>query len=211
MKKTFLSGLIVSGLLLLVLPVAAQHPLTSEQLAKAHKKAVSETTMYQKKGFRVYHASESMQKQIENFYKDTYREYKPGERVYVWAMGLGKAPSPAGAVQDALNQAKKHIPALIMMYFNSWTSANSSLSEKDKKLLMNAIGKAEGNITKKIMAQSPDKTLALVKQKKGNYQAAVRILYKQIPLRKTAREEIKKELRKTTDWSENKMDNLLHF
>ncbi|UBM62526.1 hypothetical protein LA303_00755 [Candidatus Sulfidibacterium hydrothermale] len=211
MKKFFFSGLILSVFLLSGFPVMAQHPLTQEQLTKAHKKAVSETAMYQKKGFKVYSSSQSMQNLIENFYKDTYREYKPGERVYVWAMGLGKGASPTTAIQNASKQAKKHIPALIMMYFNSWTSANSSLSENDKKQVMSAIRQAQGNITQKLMSRPPDKSIVFIKQKKGQYQAAVRVLYKQLPLRETAREEIKKVLRKTTGWSESKMDDLLHF
>jgi flavin-binding protein dodecin len=189
----------------------AQHPLSQPQKARAHKKAMAETLMYKKKNFRVVNTSKSMQALIEGFYQDVYQEYKPGQRVYVWAMGLAKAPTQEKAIHNALAQAKKHIPGLMLMYFNSWTSANSELSGTDKKLLTNAINQSKEGLTHRIMASSPDKQINLVKSKKGQYQAAVRVLYKQLPLRNIARFQIKKELKRTTQWSEKKMDRLLHF
>ncbi len=212
MKRTFLPRLILLFLALTgFTTVVAQHALTASQLATARKKADAETTMYRKKGFRVAHSSKDMHTLIENFYKDVYRENKPGERVYLWAMGTGKASSQAGAEEQALHQAKKHFPGLILMYFNSWISTNKNLSEGDKKLLTQAINNAKNSISGKIMAMLPDKQLTFVKEKKGQYQAAVRVLYKQFPLRELARKEIKKQLRKTTSWPESKMDRLLHF
>ncbi len=212
MKRTFLPRLILIFLALTgFTTVVAQHALTASQLAAARKKADAETTMYRKKGFRVVHSSQDMHTLIENFYKDVYRENKPDQRVYLWAMGTGKAASQAGAEKQALNHAKKHFPGLILMYFNSWTSTNKNLSERDKKLLTTAINNAKNSITGKIMAMPPDKQLTFIREKKGQYQAAVRVLYKQLPLRELARKEIKKQLRKTTSWSESKMDRLLHF
>ena len=203
--------ILISFSLIMSISAIAQHPLTAQQKARAHKKAVAETFMYKKKGFKVYGSSANMQILIEGFYQHVYKEYKPGQRVYVWAMGLGKASTAADAVNIALQKAKKHIPGLMMMYFNSWTSANSKLSGNDKKLIMKAISNAENGITNRIMARNPDKSISLIKNKKGQYQAAVRVLYKQFPLRGLARNEIKKNLRKTTNWSESKMDQLLHF
>ena len=197
--------------LIISITTIAQHPLTSQQKARAHKKAIAETFMYKKKGFKVYESSANMQSLIEGFYQNAYKEYKPGQRVYVWAMGLGKASTATHAVNIALQKAKKHIPGLMLMYFNSWTSANSKLSGSDKKLIMNAINNAKSGITNRIMARNPEKSIRLIKTRKGQYQAAVRVLYKQFPLRVLARNEIKKNLRKTTNWSESKMDKLLHF
>ncbi len=212
MKHTLLSGIILALLAVVgYVPAKAQHALSSSQLATARKKAVAEAAMYQKKGFKVYHSSAGMQTLIENFYKDTYREISPGQRVYLWAMSTGKSSTATGAETQALQKAKKHLPGLVLMYFNAWTSANTNLSESDKKLMTSAINKAESGINDKIMALPPNKKVTFIKSKKGQYQAAVRVLYKQLPLRELARTEIKKQLRKSTHWPESKMDQSLHF
>ena len=189
----------------------AQQPLSSLQIATAHKKAVAEATMYHNKGFHVFRSSHDMQTLLENFYKDVYRETQPGQRVYLWAMGTAKASTTAEAEIQALDQAKQHFPGLLLMYFNSWVSSNKHLTVNDKKLLINAINKSEKSITQKIAVRKPDKEVIFMKSKKGRYQASVRVLYKQMPLREMARNEIKKQLRKTTGWSENKMNQFLHF
>lgn len=207
LHRIFLSILIVASFT----SVKAQHSLSPSQLATAHKKAVAETAMYQKKGFHVFRSSPDMQTLLESFYKDVYRETKPGQRVYLWAMGTAKASTTAEAEIQALDQAKKHFPGLLLMYFNSWVSSNQELTGNDKKLLTSAINKSETSITRKIAALKPDKEVVLMKSKKGKYQAAVRVLYKQLPLREMARNEIKNQLRKTTDWPESKTDRLLHF
>ena len=107
MKKIILlTALLLSGIIL-----PAQMKLSPQKIQKAQKKAVAEARMYSKKGFKPYGSSLEMQQLIKNFYLDVYKENSPGERTYVWAMGMGKAKNkekayPFGHVH--LVQAKKH-------------------------------------------------------------------------------------------------------
>ncbi len=207
MKKIIL----LTALLLSVIILSAQMKLSPQKIQKAHKKAVAEARMYSKKGFKPYGSSLKMQLLIKNFYLDVYKENSPGERTYVWAMGMGKAKNKEKAIELSILNAKKHIAALMVMYFQSWTDASKKATENEKKKIKAAINKAEGKIKQVIFTRNPDEKLIFTKEHHGQFQVASRVLYKQLPLRNLSRNQIIKELQKTTNWSENKMNQLLHF
>lgn len=207
MKKLIL----LTTFLFFTIILAAQTKLSPQKVQKANKKAVAEARMYSKKGFKPYGTSLELKQLIENFYLDVYKENSPGERTYVWAMGMGKAKSKAKAIKLSMLNAKKHIAALMVMYFQSWTSASKKATENEKKKINAAINKAENNIQQVIFSENPDKKLILIKENRGQFQVVSRVLYKQIPLRNLSRSQIIRELKKTTNWNENKMNQLLNF
>ena len=201
---TFLLIFIVSSL-------NAQEFLLSESSSnKAMRKAKAEAAMYAKKDYSVKDGSD-MYETILNFYKDVYLSDENDVRKYIWGMGYGKSDTEEEAYKKAYDDAIEEVPGLMNTYFQMWTMAGEGTDE-EKAIVQKAISDATPHIAKACLNYKYTINVYLYKKESNNkYSLHLRTLANQSDIRELARRQIMNELKKTTDWSEEKMRELLTF
>lgn len=176
---------------------------------KALSKAKAESVMYTKKGFATKDGSD-MKQNILDFYNEVYLVDEKKVPKYVWGMGTAKKATEKEAYDKAYQDAIDNMPGLMITYFQMWTMA-SKASDDDRNKVQMAIGDASKAITQACNAVDYTVMTYLVNEAKGKFQVHVRTLTNQSALKELARKEIMKELKKATDWNEEKMIELLTF
>lgn len=188
---------------------AQQFTLSESSLKKAERKAAAESKMYTKKGFTTKDKSDLKQSLLE-FYKLAYAADENKVPKYIWGMGLKNAATEAEAYQAALTDATEELPGLMLNYFQMWNMA-SDATDEEKQLVQSAIEKAGSDIKMTCEDEPYEVNVVLIKNKGDNVQVHVRTLTEQYRLRSRVRENIKDQLKLSTDWNDEKMTQLLTF
>ncbi len=195
-----------------VFTLYSQPHLPAAAKAKAEKKAKAEAAMYSKKGFKPYKTSASMYNLILDYYKNSFLETKNGDRVYVSHQGIATGSTKEAAVANATGKAKKAIPDITAMYFNSWASGDSRTSKEEKSDITYAVNKVSGNLKQTPEKIKCSKTYRMVKDKKGKYQAVVRVLYnKKESVYPLFRKAVVNVLVSEKGWNKQRAGSVLHF
>jgi predicted methyltransferase len=176
---------------------------------KALKKSKAEAAMYVKKGFQTKDGSD-MEQNLLDFYNEVYMTDQKNVPKYVWGMGLAKAETEQEAYEKAYKDAIEEVPGLMITYFQMWTMTSGANQDEQSKI-QKAIEDASKAIASVCEGLKYDVVVYLINPKDSQIQVHLRTLTPQKNVKDMVRNEIKKELKKSTDWSDEKMTNLLTF
>ena len=130
-------------------------------------------------------------------------EDENGVKVYVIGYGNVTAPTLDEAREKALKEAVDHFPGLMMMYFQSWNMAarmEGTLSDEEGEQVRQAVNDSEKAITKAIHALDLQPTLYMHRERRNAMEAHIRVLTRQMELRRIVMGIIAEELVDTHGW-----------